>query len=140
MWNNGHLAPHVPHPGGGVPATTDEHIECRVESQIINGAKMSVVVPDHLVVLKIPALNLNGKNESELNKDDSYFTHLSILPAGEQIWLPVGDGETSDNGDVASEGDLELAAGQVPDLDHPVRRTCGEPLVSRLDCAATHLG
>ena len=64
MWNNDNLAPHVPHPSGGVPATTDEHIECRVKSQIINGAKMSVVVPDHLVVLKIPALHLNGKNES----------------------------------------------------------------------------
>ena len=111
-----------------------------MKSQIINGAKMSVVVPDHLVVLKIPALDLIGKNESVLNKNDSYFTRLSILPTGEQIRLPVGDGETSDNGDVASEGDLELAAGQVPDLNHPVRRSCCEPLVSRLDCAATYLG
>ena len=81
-----------------------------------------------------------GRTSQELDNNDSYFTHLSILPTGEQIRLPVGDGETSDNRDVASEGDLELAAGQVPDLDHPVRRSSGEPLVSRLNCAATHLG
>merc|ERR1719430_1277842 len=79
-----------------------------------------MVVPDHLVVLKIPALN------------------LTILSTREEVGLPGGDCETSHNRDVPSEGDFELAAGQVPDLDHPVSRSSRKPLISRLNGTAAH--
>ena len=52
------LAPHVPDPGGGVPAARHEHVQRGVEGQVIDGREVAVVVPDHLVVLKVPAFHL----------------------------------------------------------------------------------
>lgn len=40
--------------------------------------------------------------------------------------------------DVASEGELELSAGQVPDLDGPICRARGKPLVAGVHCYAAH--
>merc|ERR1712130_474264 len=79
-----------------------------------------MVVPDHLVVLKVPAFN------------------LTILSTREKVGLPGGDSKTSDNGDMAGKRDLQLATGQVPDLDHPVRCSRCKPLVSRFNGTAAH--
>ncbi len=60
-------------------------------------------------------------------------THLPVLPGGEEVGVPGGDGQPADGGDVAGEGELELARGQVPHLDHPVGRARHEPLVAGLN-------
>jgi hypothetical protein len=60
------------------------------------------------------------------------LTHL-VLACREEIGVPRADGETADGRDVAGERDLQLARGQVPDLDDPVAGAGRKPLVSRLD-------
>ena len=68
-----------------------------------------------------------------------FTEHLTIFSTREEVGLPAGDCKTSHNRDVSREGDLELAAGQIPDLDHSVCCSRCKPLISRLNSTATHL-
>ncbi len=94
---------------------------------------------------RIPNLGTNNKL-SRYNKEKgvvpkrSLFpnkcwlgTHLPVLPGGEEVGVPGGDGQPADGGDVAGEGELELARGQVPHLDHAVGGARHEPLVAGLN-------
>jgi len=90
-----------------------------MERQVINGAQMTVIVTDDLVVLQVPALD------------------LPVLAAGEEVGLAAGDGQAAHHAHMTRQGELQLPAGQVPDLDDAVRGAGGEPLVTRLDGAAS---
>ena len=57
-----------------------------------------MVLSNDLVLLQIPA-----------------FHHL-VFAAGEEVRVTIGDGEAADGADVAREGELEFAGGEVPDL------------------------
>lgn len=114
------LGSHIPYPGRGVSAGCGQHIDRGMQRQRVDGRQMAVVVTDDLVVLQIPAL------------------HLPILAATEQIRMLGADRQAAHCTDVACERELQLAAGQVPDLDDTVRRSSGEPLVSRLHGDAAH--
>lgn len=70
----------------------------------------------------LPSLSLSPKKTTYL-----------VLPSREEIRMPRANGETSNGGDVAGEGELELARGEVPDLDDSVACAGGEPLVPGLD-------
>ena len=63
------LGPHVPDPGTAVPATGDQHVQRGVECQVVHSRQMPVVVPDHLVVLKVPALNLDKIGSDQVQEE-----------------------------------------------------------------------
>ena len=88
-------APHVPDARGAVPAPGHQHVEGRVQPEAEHAAQVAVVVPDHLVGLEVPALD------------------LLVQGAAEQVRVPVGDGEARDLLDVARQGQAELARREV---------------------------
>lgn len=53
---------------------------------------------EYLVVLEVPAFD------------------LLVFPTGEEVWASGTDGHSANGADVAREGELELPAGQVPNL------------------------
>ena len=115
-----HLGPHVPHPRRRVPAATEQDVQCGVERQVVDSAKVAVVVADDLVVLQVPALD------------------LPVLAAGEEIRLATGDGQAAHHAHVSRQRQLEFPAGQIPDFDDAVRGASGKPLVARLNGAAAN--
>ena len=67
-------------------------------------------------------------------KNHSYSLRATINHSGESTkghyTSRIFNDEAADRVEVACERDLQRAAGQVPDLDGPVRRARGEPLVA----------
>ena len=108
------LGTHIPDTGGGVAAAGHEDVDGRVERQRVDRGQVAVIMPDHLVVLEVPALN------------------LTVLTTGEEVGMPVRDHQASHGGHVTGQGQFEFAGSQVPDLDDPVGGARAEPLVSRL--------
>jgi len=65
---------------------------------IIDSTKVAVVVPDDLVVLQIPTLD------------------LLVFSTGEQVGAAVADRHAAHRADVSRQGELQFPTGQVPDL------------------------
>ena len=42
------FSPHIPDASCGIPAARNEHVESRMQGHAINGAKMTMIVTDHL--------------------------------------------------------------------------------------------
>lgn len=66
-----------------------------------------MVVADDLVLLQVPAAD------------------GLVLADGEKVGVARADRQAAYRANVAGEGKLERAGGQVPDLDGPVCRACG---------------
>mmetsp|Transcript_95751 Transcript_95751/g.214497 ORF Transcript_95751/g.214497 Transcript_95751/m.214497 type:complete len:375 (-) Transcript_95751:84-1208(-) len=114
------LGSHVPDAHGRVPAPSRQDVQRRVQGYGVDATEVAVVVPDHHVLLQVPALD------------------LAVLGDAEQVGVPVGDGEPPHRVDVAGKGDLQGTAGEVPDLDQPVVARGGEPLVRRVHRHTAH--
>ena len=114
------LRPHVPDSRRRVTPTGDQQIELRVQRKGENGAQVTVILADDLVLLEVPALN------------------LLILASREQVWVAVRDPERSHSIDVTGEGQLQLALRQVPELDGSIGRSRDEKLVHRIDGKTAH--
>src|SRR5258708_39105822 len=59
------------------------------------------------------------------------LTHF-ILPAREQIWVPWADCKASHSRNMSGQGQLELAASQIPYFHDSITSASREPLVPRL--------
>lgn len=114
------LRSHVPNARCRVATGGDEHIQGRVERHAVHRRQVSVIVPNDLVVLEIPAL------------------HLPVLAAGEQVRVARRHGEAADGADVTGQRELQLSTCQVPNLNNSISSTCREPLVARLHRHAPH--
>ncbi|GIX61556.1 non-specific serine/threonine protein kinase [Babesia caballi] len=117
---HGLLGADVPHPHHGVAAAAEEHVQPRVQRQRVDPREVPVVAPDHLVLLNVPALD------------------RVVLAAAEEVGVAVRDLEVPHRVDVPRQRQLQLAGGEVPDLDQAVRAARGEPLVGHVDRHAVH--
>lgn len=76
---------------------------------------MTVVVPNDLVRLEIPAL------------------HHLVFAARKEVRMARRNSKTPNGADVSRQRQLESATAQIPDLDGTICRPTGKPLVVRLD-------
>lgn len=107
------LGAHVPDASGGVTTRRHEDIDRGVQGHRVDRRQVAVIMPNDLVVLQIPALD------------------LSILAAAEQVRMPGTHAQPTNRADVTRQGQLQLAACQVPNLNDPIGGTRGKPLVAR---------
>lgn len=79
-----------------------------------------MVVPDHLVILQIPALD------------------LLVLSTGEEVRAAAAHRHAAHRADVSRQGQLQLSTCQIPDLDRSICRSSDKPLVPRLHGDGPH--
>lgn len=111
---------HVPDSDDTIATAGAEDVQGGVEGESVDAREVTVVMPDHLVGLEIPALD-----------------HL-VLGAGEEVRVTGGDGQPAHAGDVPREGEFECSCGEIPDLDRAVAGTRSEPLITRLHGQRSH--
>ncbi len=92
------LGSHVPHASDRVSAGAHQYVERGMERERVAGAQMTMVVTNDLVGLQVPALD------------------LLVLATREQVGVTWADADAPHRAHVASQGELECARGQVPDL------------------------
>ena len=124
------LGTHVPYAGGGVSARCDEDVEGGVQAERVHAREMTVVVSYDLVDFEVPAFDhLPRVRRAEKTRRD---THL-VFTTRKQVGVSWRYGEATDGRDVAREGQLERARGEVPNFYDTVSGAGCEPGVSRLD-------
>lgn len=121
---------HVPYAGGGVSARGDEDVESGVQAERIYAREMTVVLPYDLVDFEVPAFDrLRRVRPAQMR---GVGTHL-VFTTREQIGVSRRNGEATDGGDVAGQGQFEGARGEIPNFDDAVACAGCEPGVPGLD-------
>lgn len=114
------LRPHVPNFHRRISRPRHDEIEMRMQSNTINTAVMTVVIPCNLIGFQIPTLD------------------GLVLSAREEVRMSATGNETSYGGIVTCQRQLELACGEIPHLDCPFLIACEENLICWIDTHGSH--
>ena len=112
--------PHVPQSDGWVSTACSEQIEGRMEGQGENARQVTVILPNHLVLLQIPTL------------------YLLVLAARKQIWVSIWHCQPTHCVNVPSQSHHEFSFNKVPKFDGPIVRTRDKESILRVDSETAH--
>ena len=114
------FSPHIPDSCSAVSSSSNQKVKPGMESQGIHSRQMAMVLPHHLILLKIPALD-----------------HL-VFSTREEIGMPIWHSETPNCINMPCERNFERPISKVPKLNGSIAWSSDKELVHRVYCNGSH--